>query len=174
MSTNTGLAEDLQLEAPSHETPPADGSEAVIRSLRRYACLLHVEERYEEAEEVFRKVVDLEPDNGRYTLELAWTVFKNRTRPPTDRLMEAAEWLLRAVRLMPNDPQVRYCNAVYFMEAGNVDRCESELKAALRTNPEHEPSKRALERIQTSRDRAAEEEDEAEEPFEEPFEESAP
>jgi tetratricopeptide (TPR) repeat protein len=130
---------------------------AVIKSLHRYACLLHTEERYDEAEAEYRKVVRMDPDNGRYTLELGWTVFKNRSRLDEDRLDEAADWLDRAVDMLPTSAQAHYCQAVYYMAAGSADSSEAALKTALTHNPQHKLARRALDRIGSSRMKMAEE-----------------
>src|SRR5208282_4265992 len=52
------------------------------------------------AEEMIRRAVNLEPDNGAYHDSLGWVYFKERNYPKT------LEELTRAVELLPDDPTV--------------------------------------------------------------------
>ncbi len=142
---------------PNPNGPTTDAQRAVLDSLHRYACLLHKEEKYEEAETAFRRVIELEPENPRFVLELGWTVFKNRQRLEADRLEQTRPWLEKAIALAPDSPRAHYCYAVFLMAVGDPNGTEDALRKALEVEPDHELAKNALDRLMKSKMKMAQE-----------------
>ena len=97
-------------------------------------------ERLEEALDLVRKALAIDPWNGAYLDSLGWVYFK------MDRMDDAREPLDRAVREFPRDPTVLEHLGDYYDKAGDAARAKGFWKRALAAGPETPQAKEALEK----------------------------
>ncbi|HEX4825483.1 MAG TPA: tetratricopeptide repeat protein [Candidatus Polarisedimenticolaceae bacterium] len=97
-------------------------------------------ERLEEALDLVRKALAIDPWNGAYLDSLGWVYFK------MDRLDDAREPLDRAVREFPRDPTVLEHLGDYYEKTGDAARAKGYWKRALAAGPETPQAKDALEK----------------------------
>jgi tetratricopeptide (TPR) repeat protein len=97
-------------------------------------------ERLEEALDLVRKALAIDPWNGAYLDSLGWVYFK------MDRMDDAREPLDRAVREFPKDPTVLEHLGDYYEKAGDEARAKGYWKRALAAGPETPAAKGALEK----------------------------
>jgi len=97
-------------------------------------------ERLEEALDLVRKALSVDPWNGAYLDSLGWVYFK------MDRLEDARDPLDRAVREFPRDPTVLEHLGDYYDKVGDQARAKGYWKRALAEGPETPAAKEALEK----------------------------
>ena len=90
------------------------------------------------AEKHFERARNLDPDSAIHALRLGWTIFKNPFRTHEQRLAAARAPLEHAAAADPYNPNVRYCMAKYWAEAGHNEGYVRELEAVLRCDADHE------------------------------------
>ncbi len=82
------------------------------------------------ANELIKKAVDLDPNNGAYLDSLGWVCYQS------GRLDEAEKHLREAAELNPDDPTSRSISATSTRSAGDVGMARREWKRALALKPE--------------------------------------
>lgn len=110
---------------------------ALAELLHQRGATLFGQGRFEDAERHFAKAKALAPDKPLYSLKLGWTIFKNPTRQPAERLSEARPHLEHAAARDAYNGDARYCMAAYWREVGKDDFYKRELEAVLRCQPAH-------------------------------------
>ena len=85
--------------------------------------------KLDEAEELIRKAVEAEPDNGYYVDSLGWVLFRR------GKIDEALEYLQRADRLTPNEPEVIDHIADAYWTLGDEELAIREWERALENEP---------------------------------------
>jgi tetratricopeptide (TPR) repeat protein len=95
-------------------------------------------ERLEEALDLIRKALAIDPWNGAYLDSLGWTFFR------LQRLDDARDPLDRAVREFPRDPTVLEHLGDYYDQSGDPIRAKTYWKRALDAGPETPKAKEAL------------------------------
>jgi tetratricopeptide (TPR) repeat protein len=95
-------------------------------------------ERLEEALDLVRKALAIDPWNGAYLDSLGWTFFK------LNRMEDAHDPLDRAAREFPRDPTVLEHLGDYYDRAGDAVRAKTYWKRALEAGPETPAGKEAL------------------------------
>jgi Flp pilus assembly protein TadD len=97
-------------------------------------------ERLEEALDLVRKALAIDPWNGAYLDSLGWTFVK------LERLEDARDPLDRAVREFPRDPTVLEHLGDFYDRSGDPARARTYWKRALDAGPEDPKAKEALEK----------------------------
>ena len=97
-------------------------------------------ERLEEALDLIRKALAIDPWNGAYLDSLGWTFYK------MDRLDEARDPLDRAAREFPRDPTVLDHLGDYYAKTGDDERARGFWKRALEAGPETPAEKEAIQK----------------------------
>ena len=88
-------------------------------------------ERYDQAASLFKKIIDQDPNNPRFLLELGNTLIKQRD-------FEGAEKTFKhALSLDPKDPRTHYLLARCYQTGGKSDQALKEYEAAITINPDH-------------------------------------
>jgi tetratricopeptide (TPR) repeat protein len=111
------------------------------RGDRNLAAIAFESGRYAEAAEAFEAIVREHPDDGEAHASLAGAL------GALGRYDEALEHIDRAIALRPLNPEAHHNRAVILEKQGKRAEAVAEYRAALRYNPQYEPSERALQRL---------------------------
>lgn len=106
------------------QTPAVEGY-----GLMNQAMDLEGQERYAEALEVWKKAVELEPDDAEIQSGIAANYFLS------GHIDDAVEHIREAVRLNPRVGQSHYYLGAFLMQQGHTDEAIPELELALRFSP---------------------------------------
>jgi Flp pilus assembly protein TadD len=105
------------------------------------AAMLFESGRYEEAAVAYRTLVDAAPTEGALRASLAGAL------AALGRYDEALEELGRAIELQPVNPEAHHNRGAIYERQGRREEAVTEYRAAVRYNPQYEPSRRALTRL---------------------------
>ncbi|MCP4657368.1 MAG: tetratricopeptide repeat protein [bacterium] len=108
----------------------------------RNLAAIHFEAgRYQEAAEMYRKLIDEDPEDASLRTSLAGTL------GALGRYDEAMAELDQAIELDPLNVEAYHNRAVIFERRGEPERAVEEYRTVLRYQPQYEPSQRALVRL---------------------------
>jgi tetratricopeptide (TPR) repeat protein len=104
-----------------------------------FADRVDVPGNFERAEEMFRRAISKDPRFGLAYAGLG-NLFRTRFRATkeTGWLMKASEQLLEALRLAPEQPDIRFTLASVYRDTGRVDAARQELRGVLLSKPNHD------------------------------------
>jgi tetratricopeptide (TPR) repeat protein len=108
---------------------------------RNMAAMLFEAKRYAEAEAAYRKLVEAHPEDGGLRASLAGALAS------LGKYDEALGQLDEAVRLAPVNPEAYHNRGAILERQQKRDEAIAAYRAALRYNPQYEPSQRALARL---------------------------
>lgn len=108
---------------------------------RNLAAVLFESGRYEESENLYRRLVADKPDDGSLRTSYAGAL------GALGRFDEAMRELDVATKLEPLNPEAYHNRAVIYERRGDLGKAIEEYRKALRYSPQYEPSKQALERL---------------------------
>ncbi len=106
---------------------------------------------WDAAEEVLRSALELNPDEGEYSLYLGIARMRQAAAGRQDVLSESQDLFERARTLMPNSPEPYYRLGRLAAMRGDLERAESYYRSALSRSPNHVDSLREL-RVMKMRD----------------------
>jgi tetratricopeptide (TPR) repeat protein len=108
---------------------------------RNLAAVLFEDGRFEEAVEAYRRLTEEEPEDGGLRTSLAGAL------GALGRYDEAVAELEVALAIQPLNPEAYHNRAVLEERRGDRDAAVADYRAAVRYNPQYEPSRRALTRL---------------------------
>lgn len=108
---------------------------------RNLAAVLFESGRYVEAEKAYRKLIEEKPDDGGLRTSYAGAL------GALGRYDEALKQIDVAIKLEPLNPEAYHNRAVIHERRGDRDAAVADYRAALRYNPDYEPSRASLERL---------------------------
>jgi tetratricopeptide (TPR) repeat protein len=101
-----------------------------VPAMINFAMLCDQQGRKGEAEQQFRKVIELEPELADAHYSLGLLLAENE-----QRLEEASGFLAEAARLAPKNPRIHYNYGLALQKLGRADEAEKALIAALKLSP---------------------------------------
>ncbi len=107
---------------------------------------------WDRAEEHFRALVHLTPEDARGYLYLGHCLMENANKPLDDRLVEARFLFARALELQESNPEAHYYMSLYHKERGNPAAQEKSLKRTLELKPDHIAAAREVRLLEMRRD----------------------
>ncbi len=130
-----------------------DAAERVVK----LASIHYAKGEYFEAEVLYSRAHELDPENPTYEIKMGWSALKNTKRPVEERLQKARRPLERGAARAPYDAEARYAMATYWREANEPAQYRRELEATLRCDRAHEKARKELSELDAreQRQRAA-------------------
>lgn len=127
------------------EEEVADGSKILeAEALFQKGRGLLKRRRWDEAEAALRGALELNPDEGEYSLHLGMAKMRQAAAGRKGGLEEAQDLFERARSLMPNNPEPYYNLGRLAAMRGDAERAESYYRSALSRSPNHVDSLREL------------------------------
>lgn len=96
--------------------------------------------------EFFRSAVDLDPDKPEYYAKLAFAIAKHKN--PRNR-REAVEHCKKAISMQHENPNYHALMGYIYQQLGQPDQAKMHYKRALSWDPQHQRSKKELQKITT-------------------------
>ncbi len=108
---------------------------------RNLAAVLFQEGKFAEAAAAYEKQVEANPKDGGLRASLAGAL------GALGRYDESLQQLNKAIELEPLNPEAYHNRGVIYEKKGQPEAAATEYRAALRYNPQYDPSRQALERL---------------------------
>ncbi|MCP3962619.1 MAG: tetratricopeptide repeat protein [bacterium] len=134
-----GDAGDAESQAESTVT-------ASVEAERNLAAIEFENGQYARAAEVYRRLIEAQPDDPSLRASLAGTL------GALQRYDEALVQLNRAIEIEPLNVEAYHNRAVIFERRGEPEKAVADYRTAVRYQPQYEPSQRALLRLTGSAD----------------------